>query len=80
MQRSTARINLQVDYLIYNPLLVSESVLLPAEKEMGVVLVDLGAGITEVTLFEGGTMLYSSVLPLGDEYITRDLAIVLKLP
>ncbi len=78
MQRSTARINLQVDYLIYNPLLVSESVLLPAEKEMGVVLVDLGAGITEVTLFEGGTMLYSSVLPLGDEYITRDLAIVLK--
>jgi len=78
MQRSTARINLQVDYLIYNPLLVSESVLLPAEKEMGVVLVDFGAGITEVTLFEGGSMLYSSVLPVGDEYITRDLAIVLK--
>lgn len=78
MQRSTARINLQVDYLIYNPLLVSESVLLPAEKEMGVVLIDFGAGITEVTLFEGGSMLHSSVLPVGDEYITRDLAIVLK--
>ena len=78
MQRSTTRINLQVDYLIYNPLLVAESVLLPAEKEMGVVLIDFGAGITEVTLFEGGTMLHSSVLPVGDEYITRDLAIVLK--
>ncbi|MDD3897907.1 MAG: cell division protein FtsA [Syntrophomonadaceae bacterium] len=78
MQRSTTRINLQVDYLIYNPLLVSESVLLPAEKEMGVVLIDFGAGITEVTLFEGGSMLHSSVLPVGDEYITRDLAIVLK--
>lgn len=78
MQRSTTRINLQLDYLIYNPLLVAESVLLPAEKEMGVVLIDFGAGITEVTLFEGGTMLHSSVLPVGDEYITRDLAIVLK--
>ncbi len=78
MQRSTARINLQVDYLVYNPLLLSESVLLPAEKEMGVVLIDFGAGITEITLFEGGSMLHSSVLPVGDEYITRDLAIVLK--
>ncbi len=78
MQRSTTRINLQVDYLIYNPMLAAESVLLPAEKEMGVVLIDFGAGITEVTLFEGGTMLHSSVLPVGDEYITRDLAIVLK--
>lgn len=78
MQRSTSRINLQVDYLVYNPLLLSESVLLPAEKEMGVVLVDFGAGITEVTLFKGGSMLHSSVLPIGDEYITRDLAIVLK--
>lgn len=78
MQRSTSRINLQVDYLIYNPLLVSQSVLLPAEKEMGVVLVDFGAGITEVTVFEDGSILHSSVLPVGDEYITRDLAIVLK--
>jgi cell division protein FtsA len=78
IQRSTSRIDLQVDYLIYNPLLVSESVLLPAEKEMGVVLVDFGAGITEVTLFEGGSMLHSSVLPVGDKYITQDLAIVLK--
>lgn len=78
MQRSTARINLQVDYLIYNPLLLGESVLVPAEKEMGVVLIDFGAGITEVTIFEGGKMLHSSVLPVGDEYITRDLAIILK--
>lgn len=78
MQRSTARINLQVDYLIYNPLLLGESVLVPAEKEMGVVLIDFGAGITEVTIFEGGKILHSSVLPVGDEYITRDLAIILK--
>lgn len=78
MQRSTARVNLQIDKLVYNPLLVSQSVLLPAEKEMGVVLVDLGAGTTGVTLFQGGSILHSSVLPLGDEYITRDLAIVLK--
>jgi len=78
IQRSTARVNLQVDKLVYNPLLVSKSVLLPAEKDMGVVLVDLGAGTTEISIFKGGSILYSSVLPVGDEYITRDLAIVLK--
>jgi cell division protein FtsA len=78
LQRSTTRVNLQIDRMVYNPLLVSESVLLPAEKEMGVVLVDLGAGTTEVTLFEGGSLLHSVVLPIGDEYLTRDLAIVLK--
>lgn len=78
LQRSTTRVNLQIDRMVYNPLLVSESVLLPAEKEMGVVLVDLGAGTTEVTLFQGGSVLHSAVLPVGDEYLTRDLAIVLK--
>jgi len=78
LQRSTTRVNLKIDRMVYNPLLVSESVLLPAEKEMGVVLVDLGAGTTEITLFQGGSVLHSAVLPVGDEYLTKDLAIVLK--
>lgn len=78
IQRSTARVDLQVEKLYYNPLLVSKTVLLPAEKEAGVILVDFGAGITEVALYRGGSMVNSSVLPVGDEYITRDLAIVLK--
>ncbi|MDD4548203.1 MAG: cell division protein FtsA [Syntrophomonadaceae bacterium] len=78
MQRSTQRINLQLSNIVYNPLLVSETVLLPAEKEMGVVLMDIGAGTIDISFFAAGSILYTSVLPVGGEYITKDLAIVLR--
>ncbi|MDD2509655.1 MAG: cell division protein FtsA [Syntrophomonas sp.] len=78
MHRSMQRINLQLEKIVYNPLLVAEAVLLPTEKEMGVVLVDFGGGTTEISFFEAGSLLYTSVLPVGGEYITRDLAIVLR--
>lgn len=78
LQRSANRINLHVDGLMYNALLAAESVLSPAEMEMGVALVDIGGGTTEVTYFEEGSVLQTSVLPIGGEYITKDLAIVLR--
>lgn len=78
LQRSTQRINLRIDKIVYNPLLAAESVLLPTEKEMGVALVDIGGGTIEITYFEAGSIISTSVLPLGGEYITKDLAIVLK--
>lgn len=78
LYRSTQRINLQVNNVYYNPLLASQSVLLPTEKEMGVVLINLGAGITEISFFEMGNILYTSVIPIGGDYITKDLAIVLR--
>jgi len=78
LQRSSNRINLHLDKFIYNPLLVAESVLMPAEKEMGVALLDMGGGTTEISVFEQGTLSSTAVLPIGGEYITRDLAIVLR--
>lgn len=78
LQRSTARISLDIDKLIYSQLFVADAVIMPAEKEMGVVLIDIGAGITEVSVFEQGTLLFTSILPVGGEYITKDLAIVLR--
>jgi len=78
LQRSAQRINLHVDNLMYTALLGAEAVLTPAEREMGVVLVDIGGGTTEVTYFEEGSVLQTSVLPIGGEYITKDLAIVLR--
>ncbi len=78
MYRSLQRINLQAEKIIYNPLLAAEAVLLPTEKEMGVVLLDIGGGTIEISFFEAGSLLYTSVLPIGGEYITRDLAIILK--
>jgi len=78
LQRSTNRINLVLDKFVFNPLLMAESVLMPAEKEMGVALVDIGAGTIEISVFEQGTLASTAVLPIGGEYITRDLAIVLR--
>ena len=78
LQRSARRINLSFDETIYNQLLIAESVLLPAEKEMGVALIDMGAGTTEISIFSQGTIKSTSVLPIGADYITKDLAIVLR--
>jgi cell division protein FtsA len=78
MYRCAEKIDLQIERLIYNPILAAQAVLLPAEKEMGVVLIDIGGGTTDIAYFEGGKLLHASVLPVGGDYITRDLAIVLK--
>lgn len=78
MQRSAKRINLQLEQLVFNQILAAEAVLLPAEKEMGVVLIDIGGGTTEISLFRQGALLSTVVLPCGADYITQDLAIILK--
>lgn len=78
LYRSAERINLQIERCFYNSLLAAEAVLLPAEKEIGVVLVDIGAGTIEISFFEKGSLSHTAVLPIGGEYITRDIAIVLK--
>ncbi len=78
LQRSTQRINLHIDEIVYNQLLIAESVLMHAEKEMGVALIDMGSGTTEISVFNRGTILSTSVLPIGGDYITKDIAIVLR--
>jgi cell division protein FtsA len=78
LQRSIQRVNLHIGQIVYNPLLAAESVLLPAEKEIGVALVDMGGGTTEVSIFDQNSLVSTVVLPVGGEFITRDLAIVLR--
>ncbi len=78
IQRSAARINLHINQVVYNPLLAAEAVLSPTEKEMGVILLDIGAGTIEISVFQEGSLSYTAVIPVGDEYITKDLAIVLR--
>ncbi|MBO8159328.1 cell division protein FtsA [Thermosyntropha sp.] len=78
LYRSAERINLRIDRCIYNQLLAAETVLLPAEKEIGVLLIDIGGGTTKISFFEKGSFVHTVVLPVGGEYITRDLAIILK--
>jgi len=78
--KSVYRAGLQVDSLVYNALASAEAVLLPAEKELGTLLVDIGAGTTELAIYERGSITFSSVIPLGGDHITSDLAVGLRTP
>jgi len=57
----------------------AESVLTPTEKELGVVLVDIGASVTTLTIYAEGAPCYSRVIPVGAKNVTNDLAIGLRL-
>lgn len=65
--------------LVYSGLAASESVLTPTERELGVVLVDLGGGTTSIAIWVDGSLAHSAVLPIGARNITNDLAIGMRL-
>lgn len=64
---------------VFSGFAAAESVLTPTEKELGVVLIDVGGGVTTLTIYNEGAPCYSSVLPVGAQNITNDLAIGLRL-
>jgi len=64
--------------LVLSVLAAAEAVLSPRQKELGVALVDIGASTTKVIVFEEGDVLHVSVLPIGADHITADLAIGLQ--
>lgn len=68
-----------VQGLVISGLASAESVLTETEKELGVVLVDIGGGTTDIVVFVEGAPFYSSVLPVGAKNVTNDLAIGLRL-
>ncbi|MCC6131487.1 MAG: cell division protein FtsA [Acidobacteria bacterium] len=74
------RAGIEVVDLIFEPLAASASVLTPDEKEHGVVLADVGAGTTEIAVWVNGAVTMSTVVKMGGEYFTNDLAVLLKTP
>ncbi len=70
----------EVSELVLTSLAAGQAVLSETEKEMGVVLVDIGAGTTDIAIFIEGTVWHTHTLPMGGEYITNDIAIGLRLP
>lgn len=68
-----------VQSLVASGLASAESVLTETEKELGVVLVDIGGGTTDIVVFVEGSPFYTSVLPVGAKNVTNDLAIGLRL-
>lgn len=74
------QVGLDVENLIFTGLASSESTLSETERELGVVLVDIGGGTTDVVIYQEGSAVYSSVLKLGGKNITADIAIGLRIP
>jgi cell division protein FtsA len=69
-----------VDAMVLEPLASGEAVLTEVEREMGVVLADIGGGTTDIAIFIEGSIWHTVVLPMGGEQITHDIAIGLRTP
>jgi cell division protein FtsA len=74
------RCGLEVQDLILQPLASSSAVLTQDEKELGVALVDIGGGTTDIAIFTGGSIRHTAVIPIAGDQITNDIAMALRTP
>lgn len=79
MEKALTTVGVDVDAFVFSGYASSLSVLSDTEKELGVVLVDIGAGTTDISVYVDGSVAHSSVLPIGARHITNDLAIGLRI-
>lgn len=68
------------DQIMLQPIASSESVITDEEKDMGVVLVDIGGGTTDIAVWKDGSLIHSQIIPVGGNHFTNDLAVGLKVP
>lgn len=69
---------IHIEDFVFSPLAAARAVLEKRQKELGVLLVDLGAGTTSLAVYEENVLLHTAVLPLGSSHITNDIAIGLR--
>jgi len=74
------RCGLDVEQLMLNPLASSQAVLTDDERELGVAVVDIGAGTTDVAIFTNGAIRHTAVIPIAGDLITSDIAMALRTP
>ncbi len=72
--------HVEIEDLVLEPLASSEAVLADGETDLGVALIDIGGGTTDIAVFADGAIWHSIVLPIGGNLITSDIAIGLRLP
>jgi cell division protein FtsA len=78
--RAVNRAGLTVQDVVLEPIASAEAVLFPDEKELGVVLIDIGGGTTDMALFRDGAIWHTAIIPLGGDHITNDVAVGLRTP
>ena len=77
--KSVNQAGFKIEDIVFNLLASSKSVLSPSEKELGVLLIEMGAGTTNFVILEKDSLKYSQVLAIGGNHITNDIAIGLHI-
>lgn len=78
--KCVGRCGLEVNDMILEQLASSHAVLTEDEKELGVCLVDIGGGTTDIVIFSDGAIQYTAVIPIAGDQVTNDIAMALRTP
>jgi cell division protein FtsA len=78
IEKCVDQAGVDIDDIVPSTIAVAESVLTKRQKELGAVVIDVGAGCTSIAVYEEGTILHSVTLPVGGESVTNDIAIGLR--
>jgi cell division protein FtsA len=77
--KSLEKANVKVDGLVAEAYATGEVLLTPEEKEMGVILIDIGGGVTDLSVFKNRRLVFYDSIPVGGDHITNDLSIGLRI-
>ncbi len=80
IERCVQRCNLETDDIILEQLASSYSVLTDDERELGVCMVDIGGGTTDIAIFTEGAIRHTAVIPIAGDQVTNDIAMALRTP
>lgn len=78
--RCVENLGIGIRQIVLEPIASSLAVLSSAEKELGVILMDVGGGTTDISVFRGGDIWFSKVIPIAGEHITNDITVGLQTP
>jgi cell division protein FtsA len=66
--------------MVFEPLASADAALFPEERELGIALIDIGGGTTDIVVFHNGAVMHTAVLPIGGNHLTSDVAAGLRTP
>jgi cell division protein FtsA len=80
LRTCVARAGIEIEQVVLNQIASSTSTLTHDEMELGVGMIDIGGGTTEIAIFERGSLWYTSIIPIGGDNFTNDIAVGLRTP
>jgi cell division protein FtsA len=80
LKRCVERAGIRVEEVVLNQIATAQAILTQDERELGVGQIDIGAGTTEVAIYERGSLWYTSTIPIGGDNFTNDIAVGLRTP